>query len=404
MSGRSIMLYLHVHQPDRVSPYSAFDIGTRHDYFRDDDAVSNEAIFRKVAEKSYLPTNRMLLELLNTQPKFSLSLSLTGTFLEQCERWGADVLRSFQQLVATGRVEIVAETYHHSLAFFYSRFEFEKQVLMHREKVQSLFGVKPRVFRNTELAYNNDLAQWADEAGYAAVIAEGWDEVLGWRSPNYVYRPVRSSRTRLLLKNYRLSDDIAFRFSNQHWAQWPLTSEKYIGWLDAIDEREPLINLCMDYETFGEHQWKEHGIFDFMRSWIPTWLENDDHQFVTATEAALGNEPVDEVSVERTVTWADTERDLSAWLGNSMQQEALRHLYSLEEDVLRTHDLQLIDDWRKLQTSDHVYYMCTKWFTDGDVHAYFSPYSSPYDAFIYFMNAVRDLRFRLMIANSQEDN
>ena len=244
MSGRSIMLYLHVHQPDRVSPYSAFDIGTRHDYFRDDDAVSNEAIFRKVAEKSYLPTNRMLLELLNTQPKFSLSLSLTGTFLEQCERWGADVLRSFQQLVATGRVEIVAETYHHSLAFFYSRFEFEKQVLMHREKVQALFGVKPRVFRNTELAYNNDLAQWADEAGYAAVIAEGWDEVLGWRSPNYVYRPVRSSRTRLLLKNYRLSDDIAFRFSNQHWAQWPLTSEKYIGWLDAIDEREPLINLA----------------------------------------------------------------------------------------------------------------------------------------------------------------
>lgn len=396
MSGRSIMLYLHVHQPERISPYSAFDIGTRHDYFRADEAVSNEAVFRKVAEKSYLPTNRMLLELLRTQPKFSLSLSITGTFLDQCERWGHDVLRSFQELVSTGRVEIVAETYHHSLAFFYSRFEFEKQVLMHREKIQELFGVRPRVFRNTELAYNNELAQWADEAGYAAVIAEGWDRVLGWRSPNYVYRPPETSRVRLLLKNYRLSDDIAFRFSNQAWPEWPLTADKYIGWLDAVDEKESLINLCMDYETFGEHQWEAHGIFDFMRSWIPTWLERDGNTFVTATEAALSQEPADTVSVEHTLTWADAERDLSAWLGNSMQQEALRHLYALEEDVLRTHDAQLIKDWRLLQTSDHVYYMCTKWFTDGDVHAYFSPYSSPYDAFIYFMNAVRDLRFRLM--------
>lgn len=404
MSRQNIMLYLHVHQPERVSPYTAFDIGLRHDYFREDDQVSNERVFRKVAEKSYLPTNRMLMELLQQNPRFAVSLSITGTFLEQCERWGQDVLRSFQELVATGRVEIVAETYYHSLAFFYSRFEFEKQVLMHREKIQSLFGVTPRVFRNTELAYNNQLAEWADESGYKGVIAEGWDEILGWRSPNFVYTAPGAKRLRLLLKNYRLSDDIAFRFSNRDWNQWPLTSEKYLSWLDAIDENEQLINLCMDYETFGEHQWEEHGIFEFMRTWIPSWLQDDDHRFVTASQATDLSEPVGEVSAERTVTWADTERDLSAWLGNSMQQEALRHLYDLEEDVLRTHDIDLIADWRKLQTSDHVYYMCTKWFTDGDVHAYFSPYQSPYDAFIYFMNAVRDLRWRLMQRASEKEN
>lgn len=396
MSERQIMLYLHVHQPSRVSPYTAFDIGMRHDYFGASEQVDNEKIFRKVAEKSYLPTNRMLLELLQTQPKFALSLSITGTFLEQCEMWGQDVLRSFQELVATGRVEIIAETYHHSLAFFYSRFEFEKQVLMHREKVQELFGVTPRVFRNTELAYNNELAEWAEDAGYHGIIAEGWDEVLGWRSPNYLYTAPGAKRLKLLLKNYRLSDDIAFRFSNQQWTEWPLTSEKYVSWLDAIDENEKLINLCMDYETFGEHQWEAHGIFDFMNAWVPKWLESDDHRFVTASQAVAAHPVAGELSVERTVTWADTERDLSAWLGNSMQQEALRHLYDLEEDILHSRDHELTSDWRMLQTSDHVYYMCTKWFTDGDVHAYFSPYGSPYDAFIYFMNAVRDLRWRLM--------
>jgi alpha-amylase len=402
MSERQIMLYLHVHQPYRVSPYSAFDIGMRHDYFRNVDEVSNEQIFRKVAEKSYLPTNRMLLELLQTQPKFSLSLSITGTFIEQCEAWGADVLMSFQELIATGRVDIVAETYHHSLAFFYSRFEFEKQVLMHREKVRELFGVSPQVFRNTELAYNNHIGEWADEAGYKGVILEGWDEILGWRSPNYVYNPPNTNRVKLLLKNYRLSDDIAFRFSNQDWAEWPLTAPKYISWLDAIDQNEKLINLCMDYETFGEHQWEAHGIFEFMKTWIPEWLQNDSNRFVTASEAVADNESTGTLSVDRTVTWADSERDLSAWLGNSMQQEALRHLYDLEEDVLRSGDHALMADWRMLQTSDHVYYMCTKWFTDGDVHAYFSPYDSPYDAFIYFMNAVRDLRYRLMQPSSAE--
>lgn len=399
MSQRDIMLYLHVHQPYRLGPYSAFDTGVRHDYFTtnpDGNQTDNKAIFQKVAQKSYYPMNQLLKELLDTHPSFKLSLSITGTFVEQCEKWEPKLLRSFQELVATGRVEIVAETYHHSLAFFYSRFEFEKQVLMHREMVRRLFGVETRVFRNTELAYNNQLAQWAESAGYKAIIAEGWEGTLGSRSPNQVYQPIETNNLSLLLKNYRLSDDIAFRFSNRDWKEWPLTAEKYTDWIETIDQKDRLINLCMDYETFGEHQWADSGIFDFTKKWVEIWLADEAHSFITASEAVDKHPPKSILNSPDTVTWADTERDLSAWLGNRMQQEAMRQLYDLEDDILRSSDQELIEDWRKLQTSDHAYYMCTKWFRDGDVHAYFSPYDSPYDAFIYFMNALRDLRWRLL--------
>jgi len=394
--SQSIVLYLHVHQPWRVRPYSLFEIGTQHEYFDDhnpDAKTNNEAVFRKVAEKSYWPMNNLLQRLLDTHPEFKLNMSITGTFLEQCERWDPELLRSFQRLVATGRVEIIAETYHHSLAFFYSRFEFEKQVLMHREKIQELFGVTPRVFRNTELAYNNELGAWAESAGYLGVLAEGWDKVLGWKSPNFVYRPPGTERVKLLLKNYRLSDDVAFRFSDQHWGEWPLTAEKYMSWLGAVPDDQPLINLFMDYETFGEHQWADSGIFDFFEAVVDQWT-GQGRGFMTATEAVTTHDAVDELDMPHTVTWADTERDLSAWLGNSMQTEAMRLLYGIEDHILRTGDQQLIDTWRLMQTSDHAYYMCTKWFRDGDVHAYFSPYESPYDAFLYYLNALRDVRWR----------
>lgn len=389
-----IVLYLHVHQPHRVRPYSVFDTGVRHDYFDADEGSNqdNQAILHKVAEKSYIPTNQMLLELLEKHPEFRLSLSITGTFIEQCERYAPHILQSFQKLVATGRVDIVGETYHHSLAFFYSRFEFEKQVMMHREKVEQLFGVRPVVFRNTELAYNNELGEWAESAGYKAVLAEGWDPILGWRNPNFVYKPHDTQSIALLLKNYRLSDDIAFRFSDQQWSEWPLTVDKYLDWLPRTDAK--VINLFMDYETFGEHQWKATGIFDFMQEFVARISNSSEHGFKTVREVAELHKH-DSIDMPHTVTWADTERDLSAWLGNSMQQEALRHLYDLEDNILRTSDEKLIADWRALQTSDHVYYMCTKWFRDGDVHAYFSPYQSPYDAFLYFMNALRDLRWRI---------
>lgn len=395
--NRAIVLYLHVHQPYRVRHYTIFDAGRDHAYFTApyDDRTNNERIIHKVAEKSYIPTNQHLLKLLNDHPEFKLSLSITGTVLEQLEQWAPEALASFQALTDTGRVEIVAETYHHSLAFFYSREEFETQVAMHRRKVQALFDQTPQVFRNTELSYNNDLAYWADRAGYKAVLTEGWDKVLGWRSPNFVYQPTYTENIRLLMKNYKLSDDIAFRFGNQEWSEWPLTADKFTRWLNDTEDATNF-NLFMDYETFGEHQWHETGIFDFLQHLPKEWLKGAGNSFMTVSEAADSIEVKDRVDVPQTITWADTERDLSAWLGNSMQTSAITALYDLQQDILATGDLALIEDWRRLQTSDHFYYMCTKWWNDGDIHAYFSPYENPYDAFIAFMNAYHDLRFRLI--------
>lgn len=396
---RGITLYLHIHQPWRVRQYSVFDTAHQHDYFAATDGTDrdNRAVFEKVADKSYRPMNQLLETLLERHPDFKVSLSITGTWLEQAEAWAPDVIAQLQRMVATGRVEIVAETYYHSLAFFYSRDEFTRQVQLHRDRIQDVFGYQPTAFRNTELAYNDQLAQWADQAGYQAILAEGWDPILEWRSPNYVYQPAGCENTRLLLKNYRLSDDVAFRFGNQAWADYPLDADKYNHWMEsAFGDDAPLVNLFMDYETFGEHQWEDTGIFSFFEHFVARWLEGVDHTFYTVTEAAHAAEPAGSISMPDTVTWADTERDLTAWLGNSMQHEAMRHLYALEEDVMRSGDVALIGDWRRLATSDHVYYMCTKWFNDGDVHAYFSPYDSPYDAFLYFMNALRDVRYRLM--------
>lgn len=397
--SRAICLYLHVHQPFRLRGYSIFDAGRDSNYWYDpnyDSGASNERIIHKVAEKSYRPTNKLLKELLRKHKRFTVSLSITGTLIEQLEMWAPDVLQDFKDLVNTGRVEIIGETYHHSLAFFYSKDEFERQVHAHRQKIKDVFGVTPKVLRNTELAYNNDLAHWAEQAGYKAILAEGWDPVLGWRSPNFVYRPAYTDKIRLLVKNYKLSDDIAFRFSDQNWPQWPLTADKFVGWLNAIPADQPLVNLFMDYETFGEHQWDSHGIFDFMHHFPAMFLEDKDNRFVTPSEAAELFEPSDTIDAPNTYTWADTERDLSAWLGNSMQTESIAELYRLERQILGTADHKLIDDWRKLQTSDHFYYMCTKWFNDGDVHAYFSPYETPYEAFMNFCNALRDIKLRLL--------
>jgi alpha-amylase len=398
MTKRSIVLYMHVHQPFRVRKYTIFDTARSHDYFseRSPDVQDNKQIFQKVADKSYRPMNALLEKLLIKYPEFKVSFSITGTFIEQAKTWAPDVLESFRRLVKTGQVDIVAETYYHSLAFFYSRPEFERQVALHRKKIEELFGVTPSIFRNTELAYNDELAKWADNYGYKGILAEGWDPILQWRSPNFAYTPAGTHGIKLLLKNYRLSDDIAFRFSNKAWEQWPLSSDTFNDWAHASVEDAQLINLFMDYETFGEHQWADTGIFDFFERFIGTWLENPNNTFATTREAVELYEPAAELSMPHTVTWADSERDLTAWLGNSMQQEALNYLYRLEDDIIRTRDPELIRDWRLLQTSDHVYYMCTKWFTDGDVHAYFSPYDSPYDAFLYFMNAIRDIRYRLM--------
>jgi alpha-amylase len=397
MSKKAIVLYMHVHQPYRVRHYTIFDAAVHHDYFNApyDARTNNERIVHKVAEKSYIPTNKKLLELLQRHPEFKLSLSITGTILEQFKEWAPQVLESFQELVRTGRVEIVGETFHHSLAFFYSQSEFQMQVDMHRRAVEELFGVTPTAFRNTELSYNNDLAVWADRAGYKAVLAEGWDPILGWRSPNYVYKPFGTENIRLLMKNYRLSDDIAFRFGDQESAAWPLTADKFAHWLSET-QNATNFNLFMDYETFGEHQWEDTGIFNFLHHLPEEWLKSDDRTFMTVSEAAEAYEPSDVIDTPYTTTWADTERDLSAWLGNPMQQQAIQALYDLQKPIIDSNDWALIEDWRRLQTSDHFYYMCTKWFNDGDIHAYFSPYETPYEAFTNFMNAWHDLRYRLV--------
>ena len=398
MAKKSIALYLHVHQPWRVrDDQTLFDVGTNKNYFSEEKGLkrqSNGEIFRKVAEKSYIPMNNLLEKLLKTHPEFKFSFSITGTFIDQAQEFAPEVLESFKRLVRTGRAEIIAETYYHSLAFFFDREEFETQVRAHQAKIREVFNVETTAFRNTELSYNDELAKWADDFSFKAILAEGWDPILQWRTPNHIYKPKDTKNIRLLLKNYKLSDDLAFRFSNRNWQEYPLTTQKYISWLESSSYHGDVINLFMDYETFGEHQWAESGIFDFFESLVSYWLEKPEHGFKTVTEAAQ-SEPVAEISMPNTVTWADTERDLTAWLGNSMQQEAMKYLYALKLRVYNSRNGNLVEDWRRLTTSDHSYYMCTKYFNDGDVHAYFSPYESPYDAFLYFMDTLRDMDFRL---------
>lgn len=398
---RAICLYLHIHQPIRYREYSIFDVANRSDYYNDrfDGRQNNERIFRKVAAKSYYPMLDLLSRKMEQHPDFKVSFSITGTWLEQAEKWAPDLIAKIQRMVAQGQAEIVGETYYHSLAFFYNRDEFADQVKLHADKIQTVFGVKPQIFRNTEFAYNDELAHWAEAQGYKGILAEGWDKILGWRSPNHVYRPSGCQNLKLLLKNYRLSDDIAFRFSNRGWSEWPLTVPKYLDWLDMDCLRGNLINLFMDFETFGEHQWQETGIFAFMERLIDDWLGQYENKFLTCSEALSLSEPKDDISMPETVTWADSERDLSAWMSNEMQSSAMNELYALRPQILATHDTQLIADWRHLTTSDHAYSMCTKYWNDGDVHAYFSAYASPYESFMYFMNVLRDLEYRLAHAN-----
>lgn len=394
---RAICLYLHIHQPTRYREYSVFEVGNNANYFDMPYTAreNNERIFKKVAKKSYFPMLNLLKRQMEKHPDFKVSFSITGTWLEQAEKWAPELINTIYYMVRRGQAEIVGETYYHSLAFFYDRAEFDAQVEQHAAKIRELFGVTPKVFRNTELAYNDELGQWADERGYKAVLAEGWDKILGWRSPNHVYAPLAATKTRLLLKNYRLSDDIAFRFSNRAWGEWPLTVPKYLSWLDDACLNGPLINLFMDFETFGEHQWRDTGIFEFVDGLIDAWLGQYENKFVTVSEAADLEAVQDEISMPETVTWADTERDLSAWLSNPMQHAAMEWLYKLRQDVVSSGDANLIHDWRLLTTSDHPYSMCTKYWNDGDVHAYFSAYASPYESFMYYMNVLRDIEYRL---------
>jgi alpha-amylase len=391
VSMASVVFYFQVHQPYRLRRYSIFDSGTN--YFDD---VANARICAKVASKCYLPTNAIILDLIRRhEGRFRVSYAVTGMAVEQFRRYNPPVLDSFVQLAKTGCVEFIAETYYHSLAFLYRRDEFIDQIEAHRRLVSDLFGQRPRVFRNTELTYNNDVAKVIDDMGFDAVLSEGADHILGYRSPNFLYNPPHCRRLKLLLKNYRLSDDVAFRFSNRSWSAWPLTAEKFAGWVNQINGNGYVCNLFMDYETFGEHQWADTGIFEFLRVLPEKIMTVGENDFLTVSQAADRYPSSGELDVPHMISWADTERDISAWLGNSMQANALHELYTLADAVRSRGNPALLDDWRRLQTSDHFYYMCTKYFSDGDVHKYFNPYESPYDSYINYMNILDSIRSRL---------
>jgi len=393
----AVCIYLQIHQPYRIKRYSVFDIGSDHEYFNDSSEkdTNNEKILKKVDEKSYKPTIQTLLSLLEKHPEFCFAVSFSGIVLDQLRDYAPETIELFKQAVKTGRVEVLAETYYHSLSFFYDSAEFEAQVKKHGDLVRDLFDYYPTTFRNTELSNRNDLARWAEQSGYKAICAEGWEKYLGWRSPNYVYAAPKTESIALLLKNYRLSDDIAFRFSQESWEGWPLTANKFAQWVHNSNGSADVINLFMDYETFGEHQWADKGIFEFLSHMPEHILQHQDNSFILPSQAAQQFPRRDTVDIPDVLTWADTERDLSAWCDNAMQKESLQLIFAMGPLVKAQNDPQLLEDWRKLTTSDHFYYMCTKWAADGDVHAYFSPYESPYEAYMNFMNAVQDMRWRI---------
>lgn len=390
----SICMYFQVHQPMRLDQgYTFFDIGRRHLY-RDENA--NREILLKVAHKCYLPANRLMLDLIREfDGRFRISYAITGVAMEQFQEFCPEVLESFRELAATGCVEFIGETHYHSLAFLFSREEFRRQVIMHGRVLEDFFGSRPVTFRNTELIYNNDLALEVEKMGYKVILAEGADQSLGWRSPNFIYQPSGCCKLKALLKNYRLSDDVAFRFSDRNWNEWPITTEKYARWVHAVAGSGETVNLFMDYETLGEHQWADTGIFQFFRNLPGSILTHPDFRFQTPAEVAARLDPVAQLDVPHFTSWADLERDVTAWLGNPMQDQAAELAYRLERDVLATGDDDLIANWRELLTSDHFYYMCTKWFSDGDVHKYFNPYETPHQAFITYMNALNDLALRV---------
>ncbi len=380
-------MYFQVHQPVRLRPFGVFDMGRASDYF---DSERNRFYLERVSRKCYLPSNELLLKKIEeTAGEFRVSFSITGVLLEEFEKGFPEVLDSFRRLVDTGSVEMFNETYYHSLAWLISKAEFRDQVKLHREKVKDIFGVRPRIFRNTEAMYSNEVAAQARKMGFRGIVAEGLPHILEWRSPNHLYRPPGTD-IGVFLRNYKLSDDVGFRFSCRDWPEWPLTADKYASWLGHADG--DLVNLFLDYETFGEHQWAETGIFDFLEH-LPQEALKSGADFVTPSQALKRLRPVGEYNVPHLTSWADVNRDLSAWLENPMQQQAFGEIKALGRQARRKK--AFLDVWRRLQTSDHFYYMCTKWFNDGDVHKYFNCYDTPYDAFLNYMNVLSDMRNRI---------
>ena len=390
---RSICLYFQVHQPFRLRTYRFFNIGNDHHYYDD---YQNRHFIRRIAEKCYLPANRMMLDLIREFGSgFKVSYSISGTALDQFSMYVPEVIHSFQELARTGNVEFIAETYAHSLSSLGRKEEFVRQVNLHANKVQELFGMRPTTFRNTELIYSDQIGESIAELGFHTMLTEGAKHVLGWKSPNFLYCNNINPKLKLLLRNFRLSDDLTFRFSNQDWSEWPLTADKFTKWMNALNSNEEVVNLFIDYETIGEHQWKETGIFDFFRHLPSKIYAQSDFGFFTPEDLYQRLQTVAAISVPYAISWADEERDLTAWRGNELQDEAFEKLYSYESRVRECDDPLIRRDWLYLQTSNHFYYMCTKWFSAGEVHKHFNPYKSPYEAFINYMNVLSDFMIRV---------
>ena len=390
---KTVCLYFQVHQPWRLKKYRFFNMGKDHNYLDD---LTNRSILQKVARQCYLPMNALLLKLIKeNKGKFRCTFSITGIAVEQFKAFAPEVLDSFKELAATGCVEFLAETYSHSLASLASKEDFAEQVKLHTAMIKKEFGMKPTAFRNTELIYSDEIGAMVAEMGFKTMLAEGARHILGWKSPNYIYANAIDQKMRLLLRNYKLSDDIAFRFSNQGWDQYPLTADKYVSWMTSEETPGEVLNLFMDYETFGEHQGAETGIFDFMKALPAATLASKQLEFATVSEAAKKYQPVSVLHCPHVMSWADEERDVTAWLGNELQNEAFSKLYALKEKVAKLKNDDFFYVWNFLQTSDHFYYMATKWLSDGDVHSYFNPYDSAYDAFINYMNVLSDFQIEV---------
>jgi alpha-amylase len=389
-----VCLYFQIHQPHRLLEYSFFQIGKNHFYENDE---LNEKILNKIADNCYLPANKILLKLIKAHPgKFKVAFSISGITLEQFKIFRPDVLKSFQELAKTGSVEFLAETYYHSLSFLYNKEEFAFQVKKHGDLIAEYFGQKPKIFRNTELIYSNEVAQYAEGMGYTGILTEGVDRILKTVKPHQLFKPTGTSKIATLLRDHTLSDDISFRFSDKTLKDYPLTAKKYVAKIEKIKSETDAktVNLFMDYETFGEHHHEETGIMKFLEKFPSELIENG-IEFKTPSEIIKSLNAKEEYNVPDYISWADTERDLSAWLSNSMQYETLAKINEMRNEVLSTENEDLINTWRKLQTSDHFYYMCTKYWADGDVHKYFTPFHSPYDAYIFYMNVLSDFEITL---------
>jgi alpha-amylase len=384
----SIVFYFKIHQPERLKHYTVFDIGQDPNYFDDE---RNKFYLDRIVSKCYIPTLNLLKDLIKeTNGRFKVNFGATGILFDQLKKWHPEVISLFKQLSQTNSVEFIGETYYHSLSCLMSEKDFKEQVILHKNLIKKLFNQEPQVFSNTELIYFDQIADYIKDLGFKAILTEGVDRILEWRSPNFIYNDPKE-KIKILLRNYKLSDDMSFRFSAKWWSEWPLTADKFASWLEAYNGNGEVINLFMDFETFGEHQWPETGIFDFLKNLPFEVLKRKDLEFSLASEVICKYPSRGIFSSFSPVTWADTERDLTAWLGNEMQKECLELLFSIEKQI----PFYLKETWRKLQTADHFYYMCTKWFADGDVHKYFNPYDNPYEAYLNFRNIIEDLKLRI---------